>query len=177
MKRAIAICVILLMAIAAPAIAEMYKWQDEEGVWHFTNQKPPDDVPTFEAEGEIRHTAPAYKPASADSAPEPASDLTTGPAERSDAGVNFLNPISKIERSQAKRDLKKDLSETYKGSYATIKMLLDAGMRDYDILARVPSNRINDRILSDLKQTYYPSFSTILMLYKAEVKAYKELQN
>lgn len=176
MNRAIIICVVLLVTISASAFAEMYKWQDEAGVWHFTNQKPPDDVPDFEAEDEISYSGPTYKSATSVSTSKPASELTTGPAEESASGARYLNPIAKLDRDKAKRDLKDDLSETYKDSYTTIKMLLDAGMRDYDKLVKIPSNKINDRILNDLKKTYYPSFSTILMLYGAEIKAYKDLQ-
>lgn len=79
-------------------------------------------------------------------------------------------------RSEAKVHLKKSLLKSYGSSYATVKLLLDAGMRDYDYLCSLPNNRTNGEIISRLADSYYPNFSTIKMLYEADMKAYRELQ-
>ena len=85
------------------------------------------------------------------------------------------NPVCDVGRVKAKEDLKQSLLARYGSSYATVKMLLDAGIKDYDTLCTVPENAVNNGILEDLKSRYYPSFSTILMLYKSNKKAYEEL--
>ena len=85
------------------------------------------------------------------------------------------NPISVINRTKAKNDLKESLLRKYGSSYSTVNHLLNKGMENYDALCKVPSNPINDGILSKLKRKYYPHFSTIKMLYESNKKAYDEL--
>jgi hypothetical protein len=85
------------------------------------------------------------------------------------------NPICDVARNQAQEDLKQELLHRYGSHYSTVEMLLNAGMRDYDILCQVPDNSVNNGILEDLKARYYPNFSTILMLYKANKKSYENL--
>lgn len=85
------------------------------------------------------------------------------------------NVVCNVSRSTAKQDLKESLLNTYGSSYSTVKMLLDAGMNDYDNICKLPDNSVNNRILKNLNSTYYPSFSTIYMLYKANIKDYNEL--
>ena len=87
------------------------------------------------------------------------------------------NVVCDVPRSTAKEDLKESLLNTYGSSYSTVKMLLDAGMKDYDNICRLPDNSVNNRILKNLNSTYYPSFSTIHMLYKANIKDYNALNN
>lgn len=89
----------------------------------------------------------------------------------------LANPISDVNRSKAKNDLKKSLTETYGNSFSTIEMLLEAGMRDYDLLCDLPENSVSNGVLQELKNTYYPSFSTILMLYKSNMESYQRLNN
>lgn len=48
----------VIAAIATAAPAEMFKWQDADGIWHYSDTKPPDDVETFESMSE-RPTARA----------------------------------------------------------------------------------------------------------------------
>lgn len=93
------------------------------------------------------------------------------------ASVCQANPVCEVNRTKAKEDLKQELLVRYGNSYSTVKMLLDAGMRDYETLCQLPENSVNNGILRDLKDRYYPSFSTILMLYKANKKSYDELSN
>jgi len=76
----------------------------------------------------------------------------------------------------AKEDLKQSLLKTYGNSFSTVKMLLDAGMRDYGKICALPNDQVRQGILSDLNNTYYPSFSTIFMLYEANYKDYQALQ-
>jgi len=168
MCRIIVAALLAAILAAAPAFPEMYKWQDQDGIWHYTNQKPPDDVPTFESESEIQYEGPGYSP-SVYIPPSPKPPEIT-------AQDGYLNPIAKVDRDKAREDAKAELSETYQGSYLTIKNLLDAEMDAYDKLVKIPSNRVNDRILKDLKKTYYPSFLTILSLYKSEIEAYQALK-
>ena len=85
------------------------------------------------------------------------------------------NVVCDVPRSTAKQDLKESLLNTYGSSYSTVKMLLDAGMNDYDNICRLPDNSVNNRILKNLNSSYYPSFSTIYMLYKANIKDYNSL--
>ncbi len=85
------------------------------------------------------------------------------------------NPISVIDRTKAKNDLKESLLRKYGDSYSTIKLLLDSGMKAYEYLCEIPSNSINNGILAKLNREYYPNFSTIEMLYKSNIKAYSEL--
>jgi hypothetical protein len=122
--------------------------------------------------------------------PEPGCTLLSGSVEQSPSSKKpsprksgertsvrrKLNPISAVARSKAQADLKAKLAERYSGSYATQKMLLDAGMEAYEKLCSLRSNKLNNEILSKLKSRYYPSFSTIFMLYEAEIEAYGELQ-
>lgn len=93
------------------------------------------------------------------------------------ASVCQANPVCEVNPAKAKEDLKQELLGRYGNSYSTVKMLLDAGMRDYDTLCQLPENFVNNGILLDLKARYYPSFSTILILYKANKKSYDELNN
>lgn len=45
MKMSLAICLLATLVAATPAHAEkFYKWQDADGVWHYSN-KPPKDQP------------------------------------------------------------------------------------------------------------------------------------
>jgi hypothetical protein len=157
------------VVLLGPIVAGMYKWQDADGTWHYTNQQPPDDVDDFKAEEEIKNSGPVYTPRANVSAPSEKPSY----AASSSSG----NPVARVSRSKAKEDLKQDLLKTYGDSYSTVKMLLDAGMRDYDKLIRIPSSEVSDGVLNDLMGTYYPSFSTILMLYESNMKSYNELQN
>lgn len=91
------------------------------------------------------------------------------------ASVCQANPVCEVNRGKAKEDLKQELLGRYGNSYSTVKMLLDAGMRDFDILCQLPENTVSNGVLRDLKGRYYPNFSTILMLYKANIKSYDEL--
>ncbi|WP_316348510.1 hypothetical protein [Desulfuromonas acetoxidans] len=87
------------------------------------------------------------------------------------------NPISDVDRYDAREDLKADLMERYESSYSTVNMLLKSGMKNYDKLCAIDDNEVNNKILRDLKERYYPSFSTIFMLYKSNIKAYNELND
>lgn len=89
--------------------------------------------------------------------------------------ATHANPICEVGRPKAKGDLKQELLQRYGSNYSTVKLLLDAGMRNYDTLCTIPENSVNNGILKDLKSRYYPSFSTILLLYRSNKKAYEDL--
>lgn len=58
MKCALVLFISLtLAAIATISSADLYKWQDENGVWHFSNSKP-EDVESFETQDEWKSESP-----------------------------------------------------------------------------------------------------------------------
>ena len=92
----------------------------------------------------------------------------------------YANPVcgaGASDRAKAKEDLKKELLADYEDSYSTVKMLLKAGMKDYDKICKIRSTLINNEILEGLKADYYPSFTTIYMLFKDNKEAYTELED
>jgi Domain of unknown function (DUF4124) len=58
-----------LCLLAAPAMAEMYKWTDENGKMHYSDQPPPSDVKKSET---IKSSKPLHPAAPVAPAPDPA---------------------------------------------------------------------------------------------------------
>jgi hypothetical protein len=85
------------------------------------------------------------------------------------------NPVSDINRSKAKADLKAHLLDRYESSYSTVEMLMKAGMKSYDNLAKIPDNKVSNDVMEKLLDRYYPSFSTVEMLYESNMESYKRL--
>jgi hypothetical protein len=56
MKTIAYISVIVLLVFSGPCFSEYYKWQDENGVWHFTETPPPEG--TAYEQGESTDTQP-----------------------------------------------------------------------------------------------------------------------
>lgn len=58
-RQAIAIGLMLAFVISAPALADIYRWQDASGVTHFSNEPPPAGVTLIEKMEEAPYDAEA----------------------------------------------------------------------------------------------------------------------
>ena len=92
-------CSLLFAAAHAPALAQ-YKWKDNRGQTHVSDQPPPHDVPDKDV-----LQRPAPRPAAAAAAALPAEPLAAAPGQRLLAGER-LDAVLEQRRSRAEAEAK-----------------------------------------------------------------------
>lgn len=92
------------------------------------------------------------------------------------ASTAWANPVCQNGYEAAREDLKQSLLERYSNNFSTVKMLLDAGMKDYNSICEAPDDDVSQGIIENLHGRYYPNFSTIWMLYESNYADYQALQ-
>ena len=93
---------LMLCLLAAPASAEMYKWTDEDGKVHYTDQPPPAAArksETIKASKVPHATTPAAAPGDATGKPPAAA---TGPKSVSDQEMEFRKRRLQQAENEAK---------------------------------------------------------------------------
>ena len=170
----------ILFLCPSDSFAEMYKWIDENGKVHFSDQKPPEGVEIQkeyeEIDGRSKRSRPSDKRRYL-SENMPKTEPISKPPERNMRNPETKNPVMALtSRSAAEGMLKEKLLKKYPDNYSLVLTLLKSGMKAYDELCQIPDTEVSNRVLARLTARYMPSWNLILTLYKSEMKAYSELQ-
>jgi len=156
-RRIITTIFLLLIAyvsMSGSLSAGVYKWQDADGVWHYTNQQPPDDVEDFKAEEEIRNSGYSYTP----------------PAK------------SYVSEPEAKPERKGDNAEAQIREFAARKYPGDAKMRQYIYRQQISAYNymldVDDKECKAFAKRKYPDdFAMQKYIYDQQTSAKRYMQS
>lgn len=94
---------LVLCLLAAPVCAELYKWTDESGKIHYTDQPPPSAAKKSETIKAPKHAAPPPAAAPADASGKPPA---TGPKSVTDQEMEFRK--RRLQQAEGEAKAQKD---------------------------------------------------------------------
>jgi hypothetical protein len=105
---------ICLLAIGLPAAADVYKWVDEAGEVHYSDQPPP---PNAKVKEHVKAPAPAAgAPAAAPAQPGNAPASTAAPKSAAEQEMGFRIRQAEREKAEAERQAQLAEDETARGN-------------------------------------------------------------